>query len=320
MNDVLQKIYQIGIVPVIALDDAKKAVPLAKALISGGLCVAEITFRTAAAEEAMRQIKAEVPEMLLGAGTVVTKEQADRAISAGAEFIVSPGFNPDVVRHVLSKHVLMCPGTATAGEMEQAMSLGLDAVKFFPAEENGGVAKLKALAGPYKTLLWMPTGGVNASNLSSYMNFEQTLACGGTWMVKKELLDADDFSKITEICRSAVRTMLDFRIKHVGINSVDSDAAKNTARFLCNAFSFPCKETDVSFFTGSAVEVMKYKGRGENGHIAIGCSNVDRAEYHMRRNGIAFDDSTRKKNARGQTVFLYLRDEIGGFAFHLTKN
>ena len=143
MSDVLQRIYEIGIVPVIAIDDAEKAVPLAKALVRGGLPAAEVTFRTAAAEEAIRRIVAEVPDMLVGAGTVLTKEQADRAIDAGVSFIVSPGFNPEITKYVLDKGMLMIPGTASPGEMEQAMGMGLSVVKFFPAEQNGGVAKLK---------------------------------------------------------------------------------------------------------------------------------------------------------------------------------
>ena len=174
MNDVIQKIYDIGIVPVIAIDDADKAVPLAKALVKGGLPAAEVTFRTAAAEEAIKRIVAEVPEMLVGAGTVLTKEQADRAIAAGVKFIVSPGFNPEITKYVIDKGMLMMPGTATPGEMEQAMSMGLDVVKFFPAEQNGGVAKLKAVAGPYTNLRWMPTGGVNAKNLLDYLSFNKT--------------------------------------------------------------------------------------------------------------------------------------------------
>ena len=168
MNDVIQKIYDIGIVPVIAIDDADKAVPLAKALVKGGLPAAEVTFRTAAAEEAIKRIVAEVPEMLVGAGTVLTKEQADRAIAAGVKFIVSPGFNPEITKYVIDKGMLMMPGTATPGEMEQAMSMGLDVVKFFPAEQNGGVAKLKSVAGPYTNLRWMPTGGVNANTMLGF--------------------------------------------------------------------------------------------------------------------------------------------------------
>ena len=192
MNDVIQKIYDIGIVPVIAIDDADKAVPLAKALVKGGLPAAEVTFRTAAAEEAIKRIVAEVPEMLVGAGTVLTKEQADRAIAAGVKFIVSPGFNPEITKYVIDKGMLMMPGTATPGEMEQAMSMGLDVVKFFPAEQNGGVAKLKAVAGPYTNLRWMPTGGVNAKNLLDYLSFNKIVACGGTWMVKKDLIEAEN--------------------------------------------------------------------------------------------------------------------------------
>ena len=133
MVQISEQIFKIGIIPVIAIDDAEKAVPLTKALVKGGLPAAEVTFRTAAAEEAIRRIVAEVPDMLVGAGTVLTKEQADRAIAAGSQFIVSPGFNPEITRYVLDKGVVMMPGTATPGEMEQAMSMGLDVVKFFPA-------------------------------------------------------------------------------------------------------------------------------------------------------------------------------------------
>ena len=199
MTDLQKRFFSIGIIPVIAIDDAEKAVPLAKALVKGGLPAAEVTFRTAAAEEAIRRIAAEVPDMLVGAGTVLTKEQADRAIAAGSQFIVSPGFNPEITRYVLDKGVVMMPGTATPGEMEQAMSMGLDVVKFFPAEQNGGVANLKALAGPYTNLRWMPTGGVNTKNLMDYLGFDRIIACGGTWMVKKDLIEGEQWDEITRI-------------------------------------------------------------------------------------------------------------------------
>ena len=204
MDEILQRIYEIGIIPVIAIDDAEQAVPLARALVAGGLPAAEVTFRTAAGEEAIRRISTEVPEMLVGAGTVLTKDQADRAIAAGSKFIVSPGFNPEITRYVIDKGVLMMPGTATPGEMEQAMSMGLNVLKFFPAEQNGGVAKLKALAGPYTNLRWMPTGGVNTKNMMDYLNFDRIVACGGTWMVKKDLIDGQKWNEITAICKEAV--------------------------------------------------------------------------------------------------------------------
>ena len=168
MDACIKELYRIGIVPVVAIEDANDALPLAEALKKGGVSAIEITFRTAAAAEAIRTLTREMPDMTVGAGTVVTKEQADAAIAAGAKFIVSPGFQPALVAYVREKGIAMCPGTATPGEMEQAMSLGLDAVKFFPAEQNGGPAMLKALSAPYQNLRFMPTGGVTLENLQRY--------------------------------------------------------------------------------------------------------------------------------------------------------
>lgn len=319
MNEILQTISRIGIVPVIAIDDAKKAVPLARALAEGGLPAAEVTFRTDAAEEAMKAIAAEVPDMLLGAGTVLTKDQLDRALGAGAKFIVSPGFNPDMVKYGLSRGALMLPGTATGGEMEQAMALGLEVVKFFPAEQNGGVAKLKALAGPYRTLKWMPTGGVNTKNLMDYLSFDQIAACGGTWMVKKDLIENERWDEITRICKEAVRTMLGFSIHHLGINCANEEEAAATAKTLCALFDLDYKPGNSSIFAGTAVECMKQPYLGDNGHLAIGTNSVDRAIYHLGRRGVAFDESTRKTDAKGNTKAIYLKGQFGGFAIHLCK-
>lgn len=319
MVQISEQIFKIGIIPVIAIDDAEKAVPLAKALVKGGLPAAEVTFRTAAAEEAIRRIVAEVPDMLVGAGTVLTKEQADRAIAAGSQFIVSPGFNPEITRYVLDKGVVMMPGTATPGEMEQAMSMGLDVVKFFPAEQNGGVAKLKALAGPYTNLRWMPTGGVNTKNLMDYLGFDRIIACGGTWMVKKDLIEGEQWDEITRICKEAVKTMLGFSLAHVGINCADEAQAEQTVKTLCALFDLEYRPGNSSIFAGSAVECNKAPGRGANGHIAIGTNNVDRAVYHLGLRGVTFDESSRKTNAKCNTKAIYLKDELAGFAIHLVK-
>lgn len=318
MNDLLKKIHDIGIVPVIAIDDADKAVPLAKALVAGGLPAAEVTFRTAAAEDAIKAIVKEVPEMVVGAGTVLTKDQADRAIAAGVDFIVSPGFNPEITKYVLDKGVCMLPGTATAGEMEQAMALGLEAVKFFPAEQNGGVDKLKALAGPYKTLRWMPTGGVNTNNLVNYLSFHQILACGGTWMVKKDLIEGEKWDEITSICKAAVKNMLGLELRHVGINSENEEEAAGLAKCLCGIFDLEYKPGNSSIFAGKEFEIMKSKGKGTHGHIAIAAIDVDRAIYHIGRNGVTFDESTRTTDEKG-TKFIYLNGEFGGFAIHLIR-
>lgn len=319
MNPILEQICRIGIIPVIAIDDAKKAVPLARSLVEGGLPAAEVTFRTCAAEEAMRAIAAEVPEMLLGAGTVLNHEQVDRALAAGAKFIVSPGFNPDTVRYVKAKGGLILPGTATPGEMEQAMAFGLEAVKFFPAEQNGGVAKLKAIAGPYKALKWMPTGGVSAKNLMDYLSFDQVVACGGTWMVKKDLIQQENWAEITRLSREAVRTMLGFSLDHVGVNCGSEAEADRLARTLCDMFGFAYQMGNSSVQALHAVECTKTPGRGTHGHIAIATSNVDRAVYHLGLCGVRCLPETCKTDAKGNTKAIYIDGEFGGFAIHLVR-
>lgn len=319
MNEVLQTISKIGIVPVIAIEDAKKAVPLAKALVAGGLPAAEVTFRTDAAEEAMKAITAEVPEMLVGAGTVTNHDQLDRALAAGAKFIVCPGFNPDTVKYGISRGALMLPGTATGGEMEQCMALGLEVVKFFPAEDNGGVKKLKSLAGPYRKLKWMPTGGVNTKNLMDYLSFDQIVACGGTWMVKKDMIEGERWDEITAICKDAVRTMLGIELAHVGVNCGDAQEAERLARLVSAMFGFTPRETSKSWFAGDAIEYMNNGGPGEKGHIGFKTNSVERAMYHLGRQGVEFDESTVTCNAKGAPKFVYLKGEFGGFKIHLVQ-
>jgi len=202
-KDLEERFYKIGVIPVIALDDAKDAAPLGDALMKGGLPAAEVTFRTAAAVDTIKTLKKEFPDMLVGAGTVLTTEQADRAIDAGAEFIVAPGLNPKVVKHVLDKGYPMSPGIATATEIEAALDLGLTFVKFFPAEANGGLPMIKALAGPYTNVKYMPTGGVSAKNLADYLAYDKIVCCGGTWMVKKDLVAAGNFAEIEKMSKEA---------------------------------------------------------------------------------------------------------------------
>lgn len=313
MNKILQTISNIGIIPVIAIDDAAKAVPLARALADGGLPAAEVTFRTAAAEDAIKAIAREVPEMLLGAGTVLTTEQADRAMAAGASFIVAPGYDPHVTRHVIDRGGLMVPGTATAGEMQQAMNQGCEVLKYFPAEANGGVAMLKNIGAALKGAKWMCTGGVNAKNVNDYLGYSQIVAVGGTWMCKKDLIEAEAWDQITAICREAVKTMLGFSLAHVGINCENESEAEKAAKTLCALFGFDYRAGNSSIFAGSAVECMKAPYLGKNGHIAIAANDLDRAVYHLGRQGVEFDESTRKPKA------IYLKGEVGGFAVHLVQ-
>ena len=211
MNDVIKALGEYGIVPVVVLNDAKDAEPLAKALCEGGLKCAEVTFRTAAAEESIKIMAEKFPDMLVGAGTVLTTEQVDRAVAAGAKFIVSPGLNPKVVKYRVEKGIPVCPGTCTPSEMEQAMDLGLDVVKFFPAEPSGGVKFIKAVAAPYTMLKFMPTGGVNATNVRDYLAYDKILCCGGSWMVKGSLIEAGEFDKIVEMTKEAAAIVKEVR-------------------------------------------------------------------------------------------------------------
>ena len=320
MNDTLVKLSQIGIVPVVALNDINDAGPLAKALCDGGLPCAEVTFRTDCAEEAIRVMTTEFPQMFVGAGTVLTTEQVDRAVGAGAKFIVSPGLNPEVVKYCVDKNIPVTPGCANPSDIEQALAFGLDVVKIFPAEAIGGLKLIKSMAAPYVNMKFMPTGGINAKNLNDYLAYDRIVACGGSWMVSGDLVNAGKFDEITALTKEAVKNMLGFRIKHIGINSPDDTTAASTANAFATMFGFDKNEAVGSYFCGDGVEVMKSQGKGAMGHIAVGCNSVDRAVYHLSAQGVEFDMDTALYNEKGAMKFIYLKGEFGGFALHLTLN
>ncbi|MBO5241588.1 MAG: bifunctional 4-hydroxy-2-oxoglutarate aldolase/2-dehydro-3-deoxy-phosphogluconate aldolase [Lachnospiraceae bacterium] len=211
MIKVLEDIQKLGIVPVVVIDNVKDAEPLAKALCDGGLPCAEVTFRTDAAEESIRIMSEKFPQMLIGAGTVLTTDQVDRAVAAGAKFIVSPGLNPRVVKYCVEKNIPITPGCSSASDIEQALENGLEVVKFFPAEPAGGLPMIKALAAPYVGVKFMPTGGINANNVKEYLAYNRILACGGSWMVKGDLIKAGDFAKITQLTKEAVEIVKESR-------------------------------------------------------------------------------------------------------------
>jgi 2-dehydro-3-deoxyphosphogluconate aldolase/(4S)-4-hydroxy-2-oxoglutarate aldolase len=203
VTDITQALSKVRIVPVIVIDDPTNAIPLARALNDGGISCAEITFRTSTAAEALRCITGEFPDLLVGAGTVLTPEQAMWAKAAGAKFVVSPGFNPRVVDYCLTHDIPVYPGVCTPTEIETALSHGLRAVKFFPAEQIGGLAYLKAIAAPYRDIDFIPTGGVNAGNLAAYLSFNRVIACGGSWMATAEWIAQQRFDRIRDESRTA---------------------------------------------------------------------------------------------------------------------
>lgn len=204
MNSVLEDIGKYGIIPVVVIEKEEDAIPLAEALIEGGLPVAEVTFRTKAAKNAMKIISEKYPDMLLGAGTVLNGQQVEDAIEGGAKFIVSPGLNPNTVRYCQDKGITIIPGCSNASDIEQAIELGLSTVKFFPAEPAGGLPMIKALSAPYCDMTFMPTGGINKENVKEYLKFNKIIACGGSWMVKGSLIENGEFDKIKELTKEAV--------------------------------------------------------------------------------------------------------------------
>lgn len=319
MNEILDRISKLGIVPVIALNNKEDAAPLAKALCDGGLHCAEVTFRTDAAEESIRIMTKEHPDMLVGAGTVLTTEQVDRAVAAGAKFIVSPGLNPKVVRYCVEKGITITPGCTNPSDVEQAIECGLEVVKFFPAEACGGIEMIKSMAAPYTKMKFMPTGGINAKNLTTYLDFNKVIACGGSWMVNNDLIKDGDFEGITTLTRDAVSSMLGFDLAHIGINAKEEGEADSLASAFEMIFGFKKKTGSSSIFTGTAIEVMKTPYLGTNGHIAIKTNYIHRAMYHLEMRGVEFDMDTAKYDDKQNLKAVYLKGEFGGFALHLLQ-
>ena len=324
MHAVLEELKKIGIIPVIKIDDVEKAVPLAKALIAGDIPCAEVTFRTAQAEEAIARINAElcsgkVPEILLGAGTVLTTDQVDKAIAAGAKYIVSPGFNPKVVSYCVQKGIPITPGCTSPSDVELAMEMGLEVVKFFPAEQTGGLDYIKMLAGPYSSMNFIPTGGINAQNIAKYIAYEKILAVGGSWMVNADLINTGEFGKISSLCREARLNLLGFEMVHIGINMENEGAALKAANRFSALFGFPAKDGSSSIFAGPGLEIMKSPYLGKNGHIAIATNSIHRAKAFFEHQGMEFNPDGIKTDAKGNMVAAYFKEEIGGFAVHLVQ-
>lgn len=317
MNTILQEISNVGLVPVIKIDEIEDAVPLAKALGDGGLSVLEITFRTDIAKEAMRRIHEAFPTMLLGAGTVLTKEQVDDALEVGAKFIVSPGLNPTIVNYCKEKNVLILPGCANASDIECALELGLTTVKFFPAEQLGGLKMIQALSAPYTKVNFMPTGGINADNIKDYIQNEKIVACGGTWMIDAKAIKEKNFDHIKKITQEALVSMLGLQLQHVAVNA-SKETSKDVADKFALLFGGVTKETSKGYFGSDFIEVMN-DGVGTHGHLAIGTYSVQRAKHYFEHHGFTFDESTAQYNDKNQLKFIYINEEINGFRVHLIK-
>ena len=315
--DVLKRLAQSGVVPVVVLEDAKDAVPTAKAMLAGGIDVMEITFRTAAAADSIKAVAQECPDMVVGAGTVVNLEQCKLAVECGAEFIVSPGYDEETVAWCCDNGIPVTPGCVTPTEIMMALKHGLKVLKFFPANVYGGLSAIKSLAGPFGGVKFIPTGGVNAQNLAEFISSPYIHAVGGSWICPKADIAAGNFDKITALCKEARKSLLGFEVAHIGINTPDADAAMDVCKAFNDAFDFNVKQGNSSNFASTGVEVMKTMFKGANGHIAIRTNKMIPAIAEMERRGYELDmDSVKDKD---NIKAVYFKNEIGGFAVHLLQ-
>lgn len=318
MNVEMQRIFNCGIVPVVVIDDAKDAVQTARALQAGGIDVIEITMRTKAGLQAIENISRDCPDILVAAGTVLSVESCQACISAGARFIVSPGFDSSIVEHCLKNNIVPVPGCVTPTEIQHALSYKLDVLKFFPANLYGGIDALKALAGPFEGVSFIPTGGVNEQNIGAYSAQKNVFAVGGSWVCVKSEIATGSFGKITELSAKARMIMMGFEFAHLGINTEGEEDSKSTVDVMEELFGFTPKLGASSNFAGDYLEVVKSKYLGSHGHLAIRTNNIQRAEAYLLAKGYTTDPSTAKyKNEI--MIAIYLKDEINGFAVHLLQ-
>lgn len=313
----LERFQRAGIVPVVVLESAESAVPCAEAMLKGGIDAMEITFRTAAAADAIKAVADNCPDMLVGAGTVLNLEQAKLAVNMGAKFIVSPGYDEETVAWCCENDIPVCPGCVTPTEIMMALKHGLKVVKFFPANVYGGLKALKSLSAPFVGLKFMPTGGVAQDNVGEFISTPFIHAVGGSWICPKADIDAGNWDKITKLCLDARAAALGFELAHIGINEPDRDASVDVAEKFNAAFDFGVKEGNSSTFSGP-VEVMKTMYLGKNGHIAVRTNSIPMAIMELEKRGFVVDmDTAKYKGTRINAV--YLKDEFGGFAVHLLQ-
>lgn len=314
------RIAELGVLPVINIPKPELAVPLAEALIRGGIDAMEVTLRSDIALASLERIHAAHPEMLLCAGTVRAPAQAREAVAAGARCIVAPGMRADVAEVCAGLEVPYMAACVTGTEIETALDFGMNLVKFFPAEPMGGAAALKLLAGPYPQVRFVPTGGITMDNLGEYLSLKSVAACGGSFMAPADMVLREDWEGIAARCRRCMDVSLGFELLHVGINHDDARSAMETADRLKALFRQKTeRDGGKSVFGGPGVECMKMPYFWEKGHIAYATRSAERALAYFRRNGIPVMEETLKRNASGRLEFFYLQEQIGGFAVHVAE-
>lgn len=314
MNDIMEVIYGTGIVPVVVLNNENNASTLATVFLENNIPIMEVTFRTPAACNAVRNISENNSKMIVGAGTILSVEMAEAAINAGAKFIICPGYDDSIVNYCTENNIPIIPGVSTATEVQKAVAAGLDILKFFPAEQSGGVGMLKSLSSPFSGVRFMPTGGINAENIGKYCRCPNVLACGGSWVCPSTLIDEGKFGEISSLCKEAIQKIHGFSLCHVGINANDHATAANVAQQYQSLLSLPIKEYTNSLFVGDIFEIMKIPFLGEKGHIAIGVNNIKRAMKFFEIQGYSFSETG---YVEGNCA--YFNEQFGEFAVHLKQ-
>ncbi|WP_288593944.1 bifunctional 4-hydroxy-2-oxoglutarate aldolase/2-dehydro-3-deoxy-phosphogluconate aldolase [uncultured Victivallis sp.] len=313
------EIAELGILPVISIPSADLADGLSDALCAGNVKAIEITLRSDCALEAIQRIRNRHPKMLLAAGTVLTPKNAEQAIHAGANCLVSPGFSESLICYCMEHGYPILPGCVSAAEIQRGMELGLRYFKFFPAESCGGLKALKLLSGPFSQCRFIPTGGMTFDNIGSYLEEPFIAACGGSYMASTADVAAGRWDLIEANCRRAMDISLGFTLAHVGLNAADAGEAESAARRMALLFRLPLKIGNSSIFAGTAVEHMKMPFRGTHGHIGFYTRSVTRALAFYHNNGIPVCEDSIRYDAKGEMQSFYLAEEIGGFAVHVVK-
>lgn len=319
MREQLKTMSEIGLVPLVVLEDVAQAKPFGKALVAGGIPVAEVTFRTDACLDIIRTMK-EIPTLIVGAGTVHSIAQAEAAVEAGATFIVTPAYNPAVVDWCMANGVDIIPGTVSPAEVEAANAKGIFFCKFFPAEAYGGIETLKALAGPFAETRFLPTGGVTIENMRDYLALPNVAAVGGSFMTPANLIRAGDFDGVADVCRASIRQMLGFRLGHIGMYVHDLGEAECLTDAFCRLIDVPKTREDAHFFAGTFAEICAGSDvTGTVGHISIHTHDMPRALSYFARKGIAIRQEHIQYDANGAVKAAYLEERVGVFAIQLRR-
>lgn len=318
MNKVIEELKLIGVIPLAVFKDEKQAVPTANALEKAGIHTLEVTLRTEKGVKAIEEIKKNCPGFLAGAGTVRTLEQAKAVKEAGADYIVTPAYDEKIADWCKENQMPLLPGVTTPYEINKAVSNGFTTLKFFPAENYGGAKAIKALAGPFPEVSFMPTGGINTGNMGQYLANANVSMVGGGWICSADLLDQEDYEGITQKAKEALDQFLGYEVVHVGINTENTTEGIAVAESIASVFKMPVHKGELSNFVGTGFEVNNFKGLGKFGHVAIDTNRIESAEYYLKKDNMEMNEESRVI-VNGKTKVVYLKDEFAGFAIHLRQ-